>query len=119
MPWPSAFKSSEDRQLVWFVGDSKARLEPDLIPEFAEQVGAERVNRPTLHPLTMGTQLDEPRSDFAGGSVRKRKSADPRRIEATPVNQKANALDQAKRLPCPRTGKYQQRSCISFYRRTL
>ena len=54
VPRPSTFKASEDRHLIWLVGDSKARLESYLSPKFAEQRRTEGVNRPALHLLAIG-----------------------------------------------------------------
>jgi hypothetical protein len=77
------------------------------------------VNGPALYTLAIRPQSDEPRSDFTSGSVRERESADARGREATLFDQKPNALDQTKSLPCTGTGEYQEWPRVSLDGRAL
>jgi hypothetical protein len=57
MPLAIAFNSAEDEQLIVLVGDPEAGLEPDVIAELAQQLGAEGVDCPALDVLRVRAEV--------------------------------------------------------------
>src|ERR1700686_5123229 len=64
------FEPAQDGSLIKLVGDAKAGLQSHLLAELAQQLGAERVDRPPLDALDSGAELThETFGNFAGGLV--------------------------------------------------
>jgi hypothetical protein len=57
VPLPVAFDAAEDQKLIVLVGDPEAGLEPDVIAELAQQLGAEGVDRPALDVLRVRAEV--------------------------------------------------------------
>src|SRR6185503_12344707 len=101
-------ESSEDGALIAVVGDAEARLEPDALAEFAQQLGTEGVDRSRLHrqsPCANGAL--EPERDLVGCLVGEGESAEPIGLEPARLHEMTNALDEAERLPGTRSGEDQ------------
>src|SRR5260221_83954 len=69
VPRAKAFEAGEYTELIILVGNAESARESDVIAEFAQDLGAEGVNRPSLDAVTVGTELFQSRRDFLGGFV--------------------------------------------------
>ncbi len=56
MPAPIALDPPEDAELILLVGDAEAGFEQHVRAEFAQELGAERVNRPALDVRRRGAE---------------------------------------------------------------
>src|SRR5258707_8407265 len=98
VPRAKTFEAREYTELIILVGDSESAREPDAITEFAEDLGAKRVNRPSLYAITVGTELLESRRDFLGGFIGERECENSCRVELARFNEESDALDETKSL---------------------
>ncbi len=120
VPPPIALDATQDAELILLVGDAEARFEQHVRAEFAQQLGAKRVNRSALDVRRRGTERGlEAVRDFARGFVGEGERADARRIDAQLLHEMTDALDQAVRLAGAGSGEDQQRSRRSRDRRPL
>jgi hypothetical protein len=110
MPGRWYLQATEHRALVVVVCDPKARLQPDVNAELAQQLGTEGVDRSTLYAIGARPQLPlEAGSNFARGLVGEREHADPFRVESALLDKEANPLDQAECLARAGAGEDQDR----------
>ena len=108
VPSPISFQSTEDRQLIFVVGNAEARLEPDVGAELAQQLCAKRMDGSPLDPLHACVELAlQPRSDFISCLVGEGEDADSLGVDIESLDEKANPLDQAESFPCTRPGEHE------------
>jgi hypothetical protein len=120
VPLPVAFNAAEDEQLIFLVGDPKAGLEPDVFAELAQQLGAEGVDRSPFDLFSVRAQIArEARGDLARRLVGESEGADSRRVEATLLDQEADALDEAEGFAGAWAGEAEKRLRLGLYGRAL
>ena len=108
-------EAAENGFLVWLVGDAEAWLEVYPFAELAQQLGAECVDRSSLHALYTIPELSlQTFRDLAGRLVGEGEDANSRRIDGEALDQESNALDQTEGLAGSRTGKDEQRLWCCF-----
>src|SRR5262249_43640964 len=104
MPTSRTLEPPQDAELILLVGDAEPRLEQHMNAQLTQQLRAEGVNRPAFE---LRRTLAEPRLeamlDFAGGFVREREGADSSGIDALYLDQRTDALGEAKGLSCAGT----------------
>src|SRR5262249_61127050 len=93
------------------IGDAEAAGDADALAVLAQHLGAERVDRPAMHPLARGPELtmQTPR-DLFRGFVGESDGADAAGICAIALDQRAHPLDEAERFPRTRTGEHEHRA---------
>ena len=100
MPLRVPVEAPQDDALILLVGDAEPAPELHVRPVLAQQLGAERVDRASLDTFAARAELArEPRRDLVGGLVRERERADARGLDAQLLDEIADALDEAERLP--------------------
>src|SRR5712691_4120497 len=108
-------ESAQNGSLIRLVGDAEAGLESDLFAEFAQQLGAERMDRPALDAFDAGSELThEALGDFAGSLVGECEDADPLGLEVELVDKEADPLDEAESFPRSRSCQHQKRLWWTF-----
>jgi hypothetical protein len=109
------FETAEDGFLVGLIGDAEAGLQSDVLAEFAQQLGAEGVDRSALDPLNTGPQFaHEAFRDLTRCLVGESEDTDSLGLDAELVDQESDSPDQAERLARARTRQDQKRSGRSF-----
>src|SRR3712207_436585 len=110
----------EHAPLVVLVGDAEAALQPDAVPELAQQLGAEGVDRPRLHlRRPLAERALEAFGDLAGRLVGEGEGADAIRSEPEAFDEKADPLDEAERLAGAGAGEDEERPRAGFDRLAL
>lgn len=91
-----------------------------MFAELAKQLGAEGVDRSAFDLFSVRAQIArEARGDLARRLVGESESADPGRVEATFLDQEADALDEAERFPSAWAGEDEQRLGLGLDGRAL
>jgi hypothetical protein len=104
-----SFEPAEYRELVLLVGNAESGFEADVRTKLAEKLCAEGMDRSALHALYTGAEVLETRGDLVGRLVGEREDADSIRVDSKILDEKSDALDEAKRLPRTRAGQDEDR----------
>jgi len=113
-------EAAENRSLIWLVGDSEAFLESHPVAKLAQELGAERMNRPALDGFRARSELTvETLGDFAGRLVRESKDTDSGGVEIATLDKEPNPLNEAVGLPRSRARAHKQWLGLGFDRSAL
>jgi hypothetical protein len=109
VPSSVSFEPAEYRELVLLVGDAESGFEPDVRTKLAEQLCTEGMDRSALDSLYARAEVLETRRDLVGRLVGEGENADSICVDSKTLDEKSNALDEAKRLPCTGAGQDEDR----------
>ena len=98
--WLKRPDAAEHGALLLLVDDAEPALEPDARAELAQQLGAEGVDRPRLHPRRARPSVRASRSAISPAALLVKVKAQMRAgSSAELLDQEADPLDEAERLP--------------------
>jgi len=107
--------AAEHAELIIFIRDSESWLEASVLREFAQQLGAECVNRPALClGRSRAEEFLESRGDFSCRFIRECERADSRWLDAFLLDQVSDALDQAECFSRAGASENENRSGLSL-----
>lgn len=118
--WPRPLHPPENPNLILLIGYSESGFEPDVRAELAQKLRAEGVDRTARYLVGGRTEiLFETMRDLTRSLVGEREGTDARGIVAVALDQEADALREAERLPRTWTGQHQQGARFGFDRKSL
>jgi hypothetical protein len=113
-------EAPKNRSLIGLVGDSEAFLKSHSISKLAEELGAERMDRPALDCFHPRPELTvETLGDFAGRFVGESEDADSSGVEIATLDEESNPFDEAVCLPRSRARAHEQRLRLGLDCRAL
>ena len=106
--------------LLLLVDDAEPRAEPHVRPVLAQQLGAEGVDRPSFTPSARDPRRRASRSAISPAALLVKVNAQMRAgVDPELLEQEADPLDEAERLPRPGTGEDERRPRWRFDRLPL